>query len=244
MLSARFHRGATLPDAVLEEVVDLRGEVGRLRPETRPDDDRRSMTACLRGSSTVCVLRDHEDVAQGVWSTHDQLVTVDGHRRLLIYTDQVWLRRAHRGDPGLPLSCLRHGLALVARHRCHRVYVGGTANPLSYNALQGWFGTLHALADADLPAVDRMLLESVAVSLGPRWDPATRRARLRVLPPPIADHVRARPGAAERIAHFEMLNPDWAEGWGLPIVGRVPWRKVLLMPVRSARRARRRSARR
>ncbi|MCA9542856.1 MAG: hypothetical protein KC613_00655 [Myxococcales bacterium] len=242
MLQMTYYPGAALPPGVLAEVSGLRADVARLPAGVDRAEDRRRLAETLRGCSTVCVLRDNLGEAQGLWATREQVLTVAGRRCLLIYADQVWLRESARGDAAFVVSTLRHGLALCARARCHRVFIGGLANPLSYNALQGWFGTLRCLAEGDIPAAERSLLEAVAKALGERWDGQRARARLLVLPPHIPSHVLTRPGAAERIAHYEALNPDWADGWGLPVVGRVPWVRVAAMPVRSVRRALRRPA--
>ena len=236
-LSIRFYEGDTIPESVLRDIWSVRLEMLTLT-RTR-DQDWAMFSTWVRGpDKCLFVFVDEADRAQGFFTIAFLPVDVAERRLLLMYSKFFYFRRAYRGHPRtmlapwrlLPLSLRRYGL--------RSLHFVTTAFPQSYVSLYRSSGRVWSLREPEAPAWKRQALLSFARTFCAEHFDEDKGL---VGGSNVADSA-SMPRSAEASAlhdKYERLNPDWRQGFSLPILFSVDSRLVYHNLRRFLRRARR-----
>ena len=128
---------------------------------------------------------------------------------------------AVRGDPRMVLAQAWSYARLLLPTPWRPTFFGGFAYPHGYLPYATSMRYVWLLGDPDMPARERAIAEELAARYGgDAWDPARRRYRFATLPREPIPRSDA-PHRARHVAAYERLNPDWREGQGLFLLGRI-----------------------
>jgi len=213
-----------MDEAAVREAWELRLEM--LTLTTSREDDWAYFSRFVAGPDR-CLFSfvDPDGALQGFFSIAFMPFQHAGRRGLLMYSKYFYFRRAYRGHPKtvlapwklVPLSIRRFGL----RH----LHFVTTAFPQSYVSLYRTSGRVYSLREPDTPEWQRHALHAFATEFcGEHFDAQTGLVG--------GSNVADSPSAARSeearalAAKYEQLNPNWRDGFALPIIFNVDARLV------------------
>lgn len=212
--------GVDLDEATLDAMWRLRVDTFPLKPEVDPAADRAAYAARVRMGQRTMLLRTGDGDVRGTFSFHWRDST-DG-RALWLFPEYGYLHADHRGHPALAWGVARGLIAALRAAGRRPLWFAGIGYPRSHQSLARPFGTLHTLADPDLPDDARAALLALHETFaGDRWDRATHRVWLPTLP---RERRPDTPGPVWR--RFEAICPDWADGYGVGLAARIDLRVI------------------
>ncbi len=204
-----------LDDADIDEMLALRAQFMRLKPDVDPAEDRALAARWLRApGTTVAIARDREGALQCFIDMSSRLVEHHGQAHVVCCTYFVFASLAYRNHPAYVLGNFWNLLAQSRRNGFVPRMLWITAPyPTSFRASSRAFTRVWAGRDPDIPPMVGALVDRVALEVfGESWMPEQRLVRMRTLPPP---YVPESPEGRAVFERYEAMNPRWREGLGL-----------------------------
>lgn len=217
-LEISLHEGPTLDDATIDEMMALRAQFMRLKPEVCPDEDRELVSAWLRAPEcTVATGRDRTGALQWYIDMASRRVEHRGRAHVVCYSNYGFVSLAYRGHPSLALGNLWNLFVHSRRHGfTSRLSWTGAAYPASFILIARTLPMVWATREPEAPTALVDVVDRVAPELfGDTWLPEAQLVRMRTLPPP---HAPKSPEGRAVLERYEALNPRWREGYGLVFV--------------------------
>ncbi|QDG49391.1 hypothetical protein FIV42_01155 [Persicimonas caeni] len=216
-IHARVARGADLTARQIEQAYGVRAMSVMLKPHVRASDDRRHFEETVRKSSHCCVI-EHAERVVGI------MVSDLEHRN---WEERgYWLAHFHYGfmDPGYrgaghySRALLRAWAAEFVRRPAAPRFLFGCAYLPSMLKLSATFGHVH-LHRPELQATSnqRLLANLTETFYGDRVDAATGLAVQPTRPTEPA-RMPSSPWLVERMNRYLEINPDWLDGYAVPIL--------------------------
>jgi len=179
---------------------------------------------------------DPRGEAQGFFTIAFLPLEEGGRRHLLMFSKYFYFRASHRGHLKTMLAPWRLLPIALRRYGPRRLHFVTTSYPQSYVSLARTSGRVWSLLEPEAPPDKRAALEYFASQVGgAAFDPATGLVESTV----VADSQSLpRSSEAKRLlATYERLNPNWRDGFTLPILFSVDARLVAHNVRRMVRRA-------
>jgi hypothetical protein len=214
-LELSLQGGPALSDAVIDEMLGLRAQFMRLKPEVDPAEDRALVARWLRAPGcTIAVARDRQGALQCFIDMRSRLVEHRGQAHLVCCSSFAFASLSYRNHPAYVLGNSWNLLAQSRRNGfIHRALWIGAAYPASFRAATRAFAQFWAGREPEIPPMVGALVDRVAPEIfGESWMPAQRLVRMRTLPPPATPESPEGRAVLER---YEASNPRWREGFGL-----------------------------
>ncbi len=233
-LIARLYEGDAIPHAVLREVWSLRLEL--LTLTRSPEADWANFRRYVEGADRMLfVFVDDDGRAQGFFSIAFIPLEIEHRRLLLMYSKYFYFRRDFRGHPATMMSPWRLLPIGLRRYGARSLHFVTTAFPQSYVSLYRSSGRVWSLREPEIPGWKAHALRTFAGAwCGADFDAETGL----VTGANVADsESMPRSEEARRLYdRYEQLNPDWRQGYTLPILFSVDGRLVVYNARRIARR--------
>jgi len=223
-LSVHFHDHDDMSEPVLRELWELRLELLTLT-RTREEDWATFRSYVVGPDRCLFAFRDTDGKAQGFFTIAFMPLDIGRRRLLLMYSKYFYFRRDYRGHPKTMMAPWRLLPMGLRRYGMRSLHFVTTAFPQSYVSLYRSSGRVWSLRDADTPDWKREALRAFASAFcSADFDEDTGL----VGGANVADSDSvARSDEARRLtAVYESLNPDWRQGYTLPILFSVDARLV------------------
>jgi hypothetical protein len=218
---ARNEPGATLSEAAVRDMWNLRGSIFPLKPTCDPKKDWEDFADWCAHSQNVTRVLDHEGRVQGMYLSRWFRGTPDGKPVTLVMPEYVFFTPELRRKAVFPWVGILSMLASREAFLHGPLYSAGFVYPslvLAGEAMLGkcWFED--ELDSAPHPALARWCMERVIEMGGARWDPITRTKDMPTVPQTFSDAWMERQSKKPGFQRYIARAPNWQQGHTAPVV--------------------------
>lgn len=217
-LSFRYYDGPDIPEALLRELWELR--VSLLTLTKSPEEDwayfRKFAT---RDDGALLAFLDPAHRARGFFTMTYLPMEHDGRRGLLLYSKYFYFQASHRGHPMTMVAPWVLLPRAVRRYGLRRIYFVTSAFPQSYVSLARTSGNVMTLKDEHLRPWEKEALTRFATEIyGSDFDAEQGLVGNQN----VADSpsLRMSDEAKALRERYEQRNPEWRDGYSLPLLFR------------------------